>query len=73
MSYVPAAGFGMLGGAAVWVAAILLGWRLSRRSSSREGCAPEPFNWRLLVNPGLYYEWVSAGRMSESICPRDGA
>ena len=47
-----------LGGAAVWVTAIMLGWSLNRRASRAEGSPPEPFNWRLLVNPGLYYEWV---------------
>ena len=51
-------GLTLLAGALLWVAAILLGWLLNRRTTRREGSAPDPFNWRLLVNPGLYYEWV---------------
>ena len=48
----------LLGGTLTWTAAILAGWLLNRRATRAEGAGPEPFNWRLLVNPGLYYEWV---------------
>jgi hypothetical protein len=49
----------LIAAALVWTGTILLGWALNRRTSKRQGAGPEPFNWRLLINPGWYYEWVS--------------
>lgn len=46
----------LLVGAAVWTASILGAWLPHRRT--------DPFNWRLIVNPGLYYEWLSRKRGS---------
>lgn len=60
-NYVPSFVIAVAALLAIWTAGMLLGWVLNRRESRREGGTPEPFNWRLLVNPGLYYEWIARG------------
>jgi len=41
-----------------WIAFCVPGWLLCHVRSLGAGRAPEPFNWRIFLGPGVYYTWL---------------